>query len=586
MTRSDIFLGKTLAGLGLYALAAGLPPVCSLIYAAIPGHVAAPFEWGMALPATGHFLAGTVYYFAGMLTGLRQARWYVSRGLGLGLALLVSFGVKMNEEFGWSLLLMLIGAAVLGTAAWGGFQNSGHYEGQPGPAKGALTLVMTTGAGLAAFALLGLVALLFSMNSFSWSYYSMGRNGTIYKVTTLSGKPPEIVDLEGKPLRDEKTGRMMDLEEFNRRAAPTYDMDVDLGDRRRSRQVFLPTSDFFSLWRATPDTLWYFWRRYGRVVGYDIKSRQLIGSLGPKGFEPKVAGGADHFEGPAGYYWNFTSILKTADAVYYVDAETRTVTASFTAPAGERIGAAMSTPKRRGVEGSYLVVATRQFIRLLDQDGRQLWRAPYEPGYPDYAEVRLSLLEPKGQFAVWIGPSPEANEKAKGKLPTRVLWLSEAQGISRSTDLAALPQSVGNDRFGDLAFALAPPGLVFAIPLVAKVSWHEVTDKGPVLAGAVAAGLLCAAAGWWLGRRYNLSRRARTGWAVFHLVSGVPGLLGFLCVQEWPAREVCPSCKKLRVVNREHCEHCGTGFSPPQKSGIEIFEPAGAAATPAGGTLG
>src|SRR5207249_8531298 len=183
VTRSDIFLGKTLAGLGLYALAAGLPPVCSLIYAAIPGHVAAPFEWGMALPATGHFLAATVYYFAGMLTGLRQARWYVSRGLGLGLALLVSFGVKMNEEFGWSLLLMLIGAAVLGTAAWGGFQNSGHYEGQPGPAKGALTLVMTTGAGLAAFALLGLVALLFSMNSFSWSYYSMGRNGTIYKVT-------------------------------------------------------------------------------------------------------------------------------------------------------------------------------------------------------------------------------------------------------------------------------------------------------------------------------------------------------------------------------------------------------------------
>src|SRR5207245_2646365 len=187
------------------------------------------------------------------------------------------------------------------------------YQGQPAPAKGALTLVVTTGAGLAAFALLGLVVLLLWKNSFSWSYYSMGRNGTIYKVTTLSGKPPEIVDLEGKPLRDEKTGRLMDMEEFNRRTAGTYTLNVDLGDRPRSRRVLQPNSDFFVLWRATPDTIWYFWRRHGRLVGYDLKTRRMIGSLGPKGFAPGVAGGADRFDPPAAYYYyGWSSILKTA----------------------------------------------------------------------------------------------------------------------------------------------------------------------------------------------------------------------------------------------------------------------------------
>jgi RNA polymerase subunit RPABC4/transcription elongation factor Spt4 len=44
-------------------------------------------------------------------------------------------------------------------------------------------------------------------------------------------------------------------------------------------------------------------------------------------------------------------------------------------------------------------------------------------------------------------------------------------------------------------------------------------------------------------------------------------------VQEWPARESCPNCKKLRVVDRDQCEHCGADFAPPEKNGTEIFEP-------------
>ena len=66
------------------------------------------------------------------------------------------------------------------------------------------------------------------------------------------------------------------------------------------------------------------------------------------------------------------------------------------------------------------------------------------------------------------------------------------------------------------------------------------------------------------------------GWMLFLLLTGLPGLIAFLSVNEWPAREPCPSCGGRRVVTREKCEHCGAAFAPPQKVGIEIFESAAA----------
>ena len=88
--------------------------------------------------------------------------------------------------------------------------------------------------------------------------------------------------------------------------------------------------------------------------------------------------------------------------------------------------------------------------------------------------------------------------------------------------------------------------------------------------------VVCAAAGWCLGRRYHFAVGGQLKWALFHLLFGLPGLLGFLCVQEWPTREACPNCKKPRLVDREKCEHCGAGFAPPPKNGTEIFESIGA----------
>lgn len=84
-----------------------------------------------------------------------------------------------------------------------------------------------------------------------------------------------------------------------------------------------------------------------------------------------------------------------------------------------------------------------------------------------------------------------------------------------------------------------------------------------------------AMAPWFLGQADRWSR-----WQPLVLTSlwfstaiCLPGLLALWCVEEWPAREPCPNCKKPRVVDRENCGHCGARFPAPEPKGIEIWEP-------------
>ena len=142
MTRTEIFLGKTLAGLGLYAVVVGVPLLVFIGWARWPGHVAAPFELRMLRPLAACILTGVVFYFAGMLTGLRQARWYASRALGLGMALIVCLLMQFRPVWWEGFLVAFIGGAILMVAAWGGFQTHGYYRSQPAWGKAALTFAV------------------------------------------------------------------------------------------------------------------------------------------------------------------------------------------------------------------------------------------------------------------------------------------------------------------------------------------------------------------------------------------------------------------------------------------------------------
>ncbi len=581
LSRTKIFAAKTVAGLALYVVGAGLPLLGFILMTWLPGHIAAPFEWSMVLPVFSFFLSGIVFYFAGMLTGLRQARWYVSRGLGLAAALVVTLSVANAPEFSRAIGLILVGGVILATAAWGSFLSNGYYQGQPVLGRRALTISMLLGSLVVVGFAIALLESMLPQAAYTWSRYQISKDGAIYKMTQPAGKPIEITDLNGVPLEDKKTGRPMTPTGFNRLAAPQSSIQPQFQDPAKAQDSsygrYQQPSHYFSFWRQTPDTLWY-WTWNGRLLGYDIASRRFIGSLGPDGFAPGSSTGAARFSRPEGqvmsdYYYNSSypaRTLMTDHAVYLLDLEHRSVKPFFEATNNDRIGDAVDVALQ-GYGWDYTIVATTNFVYLLEPDGKPVWQTPYVPAYPAYNRVEVSFLEPSNRFALTLNPRYEPN-KTNGR-PVHVVWLAAGQGAFTNLDLPSIVRG-WTPPWAERLTGLGLPPAFFLI-----VDWFygrqsSITFLLPELLPSLVAAVACAIVGWWLGRRYHFTVGSQLKWAVFHLFTGLPGLLGFLCVQEWPAREPCPRCTKPRLVDREKCEHCGAGFAPPPRNGTEIFESA------------
>jgi len=59
----------------------------------------------------------------------------------------------------------------------------------------------------------------------------MTKRGSMYRVTQGGDKPAEIVDLDGKPLTDPKTGRPIGLADFNRQKCNEIQVYPDFRNR-------------------------------------------------------------------------------------------------------------------------------------------------------------------------------------------------------------------------------------------------------------------------------------------------------------------------------------------------------------------
>jgi hypothetical protein len=339
----------------------------------------------------------------------------------------------------------------------------------------------------------------------------------------------------------------MQMSELNRRLAPTHSLSVDFEPSRP--RAFAEPSRYFLLWGMTPDTVWYYWPKYGRLVGYDLLSRRVIGSIGPNGFVGDTREGPDRFEPPRNYNsWAGQNLLNTADTVYDADLVARVVRAAFKTTTDDPIGGAISVQAPKESEDGYSVLtATPRQIYLIRPDGATAWKIPYQPPYPDYTGIRLYILPQLKQVAIWIEPSLAKNLSKSFKLPTHGMWLAGDGAVEKSVELPS-PKLRG----------------------AGGLEWKT------LLIVAACCVPICLPVGFWLCRRYVMPTVPTIGWMLFLLLTGLPGLIAFLSVNEWPAREPCPSCGRRRVVTREKCEHCGAAFAPPQKVGIEIFESAAA----------
>ena len=102
----------------------------------------------------------------------------------------------------------------------------------------------------------------------------------------------ELVDLEGNPLLDDKTGKPITKSRLIERSAPAWHVaahfDRESGPAARKEAGYLDDRRFFNTWRMADKTLWYL-THDGRVVGYDSVTRRQTGSFGVRKLQRRLA---------------------------------------------------------------------------------------------------------------------------------------------------------------------------------------------------------------------------------------------------------------------------------------------------------
>jgi hypothetical protein len=609
--RSRIFLGKVLAGLGIYLLAQGIPFACVQGWMATPGHMSAPYHWRTGLPWLADILAGVVYYFVGMLTAQREARWYGSRGLGLAAAFFCTFLVWTLPEFWQAVVAIGVLGTFVGVAAWGSFLSGGAYAPQPRLAKVALALTLLTGLFVVSFIAKVMIGEWFAAGV-SYSHV-IDRQGRVLIVLWKQGRgPTEIVSVHDGQVPPGLQGKRVDRNALQEIEAPWANMEWPIFRSYRNPGRFYVEYGNAS---RPGNERWFYVPAQGRLLGYDAEFGQLLGSFGPDGFVPPDGQAREHFEGELSYptrLWEAhpPSYLPFPGGVYAVDFSRRTIQKLFTPAAGETVLWASRWQDKREKE-SLAIVSTDQSVHVLTEAGARVVAVSRDCDRQRYRVGSVGRLEDPQRYAFWYAPLWCLElEEFQATPPS----LREYDAAGREVARRTLPKAPRLEpSYAEALFGLVTP-LTEAASLVGanrymrsearatggRDEWviqylleewtqHFIpgmrrgTGTKSALLPAYAALMLlsaaaCALVCYVLARRYAFSRGRCLGWALGGFFFGVVGLLLMLALQEWPARIACPSCRQARVVDRERCEHCGAAHAPPAPDGTEVFEQT--AATP------
>jgi hypothetical protein len=349
---------------------------------------------------------------------------------------------------------------------------------------------------------------------------------------------------------------------------------------------------------------------------------QATRSGGPDGFLPPGESSGERFRGELAfvsqfYFSRVAPYLAFPGGVYTVNFRKRTIQALYVPAAGETVlWANRWEDETRKL--SLAFVGTDQSIHVLDNTGARLLSVPVEYDRGNYQIVDVGRLENPERYWVWYDPGWYRGLEAQETMPAYLVLydrdgreipphqqVTPRPGLARQivprspppvqpartqawsgllTSPAEAAVLVGSKRYLDsevqensgTEVSLTHQVLLVTTPFfIPGVRWLPRTHPDLVFGFAalmlVSAGA-CALGCFLLARRYAFSRSACIGWALVGIFFGWVGLLLMLAIEEWPARVACPRCRKLRVITRDQCEHCGAMHAAPAADGTEIFE--------------
>ena len=225
---------------------------------------------------------------------MREARWYGSRVLAIGVAIVCSVFVAAVPDFWMALIAIVVSAGILGIAAWGSFIGGGRYAPQPRWAKAALGASLLTGIALAvAFG----GTILTVMGGFppgtSPSYHITPEGEVVRLVHNERGQVVQITDLAG--------GRREDLEREAREQGHWYNLflrtvSVVVPEEPGNAYPYGPPGyrqarGFYELlgtW-GSRETVWVYSYRERLFLAFDAERKVLVGRLGTDGYAVEPA---------------------------------------------------------------------------------------------------------------------------------------------------------------------------------------------------------------------------------------------------------------------------------------------------------
>lgn len=592
-SRTTLFWGKVAAGLVLYFGATLVPLLAFALWARTPGNIAGPFDWHLLLGALCGILLGIMFYFAALLTALRPARWWGSRALPVPAAIFAAFALG-TQAGGTSLPLwlsqglVLVVTALFCLTAYGAFLTSGLYEPQPRPARAALGIILFVGTTMTFFTLIGLAVaswnVLFPQPSETpvpAPQYGVTWAGQIIRyVRTWSGEIDNVYVMNGEPLR------LPAHESFlgNENIINQQNLDPDMvgGEMPNvGSQQFVAAIPLF---RGNTHEQWYYVQGTGRFVGYDTLTRTRIAVLhlpasssDQEDYAQRLLNVQDInplFPNKSGL---FDLIVAFPHHLYRITSATLSVM-PLSLPLHKEsltdiqsIQSILAFP-RPGSEGrpvvkqtaEYQVAVTKSRFLVLSDRGQYLFSVPaHLSGLPPSEDEVMASVTPDGKdFFFWYDNGLRLREY-------------NVQGVlQKQTNLPVLPSAYG---IQSMPLGEGLIGLLIPPPLVPVLAWDAVQHhQWPewlrlMLLLSALAGFISAFLAWRISLRCADRRAGRWAWTAGVFWLGLLGVLMLLALRGWPARETCPNCRRLRVVTRERCEHCGAPFAPVALDGTEIF---------------
>lgn len=589
VSATRLFLGKLGAALLIYLLVVGVPLAGVIWWAATPGNFFGPWLWQMAVPSGVDLLCGTVYVLAGMLISLREARWFGSRLLPVGLAVACSVVTVAAPGPGMALVGIAVGWLLLLPAAWSATASRGR-EARQGWAVRTLTAMCLIPAMIGIPAMAGVLAaeLLRPRRPIDYSqrYFSLV-GAELYEATFASIGYRRLVDEKGVLLKDgpydaERSGTSADLISDWRAAGYASVLE---NRPYRSAASYLIEQRSSNRTVSVKGERWIYLRDQRYLVGYELRPEgkaQLIGYIGAKGFA-KDSARVRPFEADEGRgLWSGElNLIVEPGRVIQVDVQRRECATIFTTPPGER---AVTTCELRESQpsavkkGSLYAVATDKATYVIDEHQKLLLRRAHLGAR--YPIVSVGVSADLKTFGLLYSQEVRWQSEA----PQVFMRVSADGDVLTRTEVPAIPQPRSEGSTLDtVATGVYLPPVLNMIDVIRYYPQQKLHTSlwllflPPAICAAVA-----AAIAFWLLRRAGERRAWTIFWLITVLLLGISGVLLMLAMRQWPPRVRCGHCGRKSVTTAFACQHCGTAFPIPDPGAIGIWdEPAPALVAPA-----